>query len=218
MPTIVLATQNPGKVAELRDLLVDSGIDIIGLADHDQQFQEPKEDGTTFLENATIKAKTYAELTGMVCLADDSGLEIDALDGRPGVISSHYAFDGDEDGPAKDMNRQQRDLLNCDRVLTELEKIAPEERTARFLCTMVLADHQSQVLATSVGSFEGRIGTSDQVPRGDNGFGYDPLFLVGPDYERTSAELSPDEKNACSHRAKAVGEMIGKIRSVFNNI
>jgi len=208
MPTIVLATQNPGKISELQSLLSETPIDIIGLDHFDRAFPEPEEDGQTFLDNATIKAIAYAKLTSMHCLADDSGLIIDALNGRPGVISSHYAFDGDADGEAATMTRAQRDVLNGQKVLGELEGIPDEERTARFTCTMVLADPAGTVLGSTVGAFEGRIGRSDQVPKGENGFGYDPLFLVGPDYTRTSAQLEPAEKNRISHRAAAVKDMI----------
>jgi len=216
MPTIVLATQNPGKIRELQSLLAGSDIDIIGLDGFGQSFPEPIEDGETFLENATIKAVDYARATGMHCLADDSGLIVDALGGMPGVISSHYAFDGDAEGEAAAMTRQQRDELNCQRVMRELEGVADADRTARFTCTMVLADPSGTVLATSVGLFEGRIGQVGEVPRGEHGFGYDPLFLVDPGFDRTSAEMEPEEKNAISHRAQAVHRMIESIQSIFN--
>jgi len=217
MPTIVLATQNPGKVRELQSLLAGSGVDLIGLDSFEQEFAEPVEDGGTFLANATIKAISYAKATGMHCLADDSGLIVDALGGKPGVISSHYAFDGVETGEAATMTRQQRDELNCQRVLCELEGVADEDRSARFTCTMVLSDPSGKVLATTVGAFEGRIGQIGEVPKGDNGFGYDPLFWVGPDFARTSAQMDPGEKNALSHRAKAVGAMIESIQGVFKD-
>ncbi len=208
MSKIVLATQNPGKIAELQSLLKDSSIDIIGLDSFERAFEEPTEDGETFLDNATIKAIAYAKATGMCCLADDSGLIVDALNGRPGVISSHYAFDGDTDGEAATMNRAQRDVLNGERVLKELRDVPDEDRSARFTCTMVLADPSGKVHATAVGAFEGRIVREDQVPMGENGFGYDPLFLVEPGFERTSAQMNPSEKNAVSHRGKAVKQMI----------
>jgi len=217
MPTIVLATQNPGKVRELQSLLAHSAADIIGLDSFEQEFAEPAEDGETFLANATIKAIAYAQATGMHCLADDSGLIVDALGGKPGVISSHYAFEGDETGEAATMTRQQRDELNCQRVLRELEGVADEDRSARFTCTMVLSDPSGKVLATTVGAFEGRIGQIGEVPKGDNGFGYDPLFLVGPDFAQTSAQMEPGEKNVLSHRAKAVGAMIESIQGVFKD-
>lgn len=217
MPTIVFASQNPGKIRELQALTQGQNIDIIGLADFDRGFEEPIEDGDTFLENATIKAVQYAKATGMHCLADDSGLIVDALDGKPGVISSHFAFDGTTDGEAATLSRQQRDDRNNERLLRDLEGTPDEQRTARFTCTMVLASPEGLVLAHTKGEFEGRIGQVGEVPRGDNGFGYDPLFLVAPDHKRTSAEMEPGEKNAVSHRARAVASMIETLGSVFKN-
>lgn len=213
MPELVLATQNPGKVAELRDLLAPEGWIILGLADLGDLPEEPDETGTTFLENATIKARAYAAHTGKLCLADDSGLIVDALGGAPGVISSHYAFNGQPDGPAAALTREQRDHANTEKLLAELEGTPPEQRAARFTCTMALAD-PSAVLQTTTGTFEGRIGLPADVPRGTGGFGYDPVFLVPDDYTRTSAELTKDEKNARSHRAHAVRAMIDYLRTI----
>ncbi len=217
MATIVFASQNPGKIRELQALTQGQNIDIIGLSDFDRDFDEPIEDGDTFLENATIKAKQYAQVTGMHCLADDSGLIVDALHGKPGVISSHYAFDGDTLGEAAGMTRQQRDERNNAKLMDDLKGIPDQQRSARFTCTMVLASPSGEVLAHTKGEFEGRIGQPHQVPRGEHGFGYDPLFLVAPGFDRTSAELSPGEKNAISHRAKAVASMIDALGSVFRD-
>lgn len=215
MHTVVFASQNPGKIRELQALTADQDIEIIGLCDLGRPFDEPIEDGETFLANATIKAVQYAKETGLHCLADDSGLIVDALDGKPGVISSHYAFNGDTEGEAAGLSRQQRDDRNNARLMQDLEGVPDADRTARFTCTMVLASPSGQVLAHTKGEFEGRIGQPGEVPRGDNGFGYDPLFLVAPEFTRTSAQLSPEEKNGMSHRAKAVGEMMGMLASVF---
>lgn len=214
MTTIILATQNPGKIREMRSLLADSEIEILGLNDLGGSFDEPDETGTTFTENATIKAVTYATLTGHWCLADDSGLEVDALDGAPGVISSHYAFDGETGGRASELTREQRDAENIARLLNDLDAVDAASRTARFVCTMVLSDPQGQIHATTTGSFEGLIGLPGDVPRGEGGFGYDPIFLVAPDYTRASSELTPDEKNALSHRGQAVRAMIKAIESI----
>lgn len=212
MKTIVVATGNPHKVEELRAVLDLPGVRLITLADApggEGGFPEPAETGRTFEENATIKALAYARATGMACLADDSGLEVDALGGRPGVISSHYATDGRETGAT----RAERDEANNRRVLAELEGVPPERRGARFVCVMVLAEPgengvgEPRVVARARGTFEGRIGCSGDVPRGTHGFGYDPLFLVGPAFLRTSAEFSPGEKNAISHRAAAAREL-----------
>ncbi len=198
---ITIATANPGKVAELRPIFAALGVEVVGLADLDEVTTEPDETGDTFEANATIKAISYAKQTGTACLADDSGLVVDALGGAPGVISSHYSTSGLDDPRP----RSERDAANNERVLRELAGVPAEQRTARFVCVMVLADPRGKILATSRGTFEGRIG---EQPRGANGFGYDPLFLlasdpVAPDFTRTSAELSPDEKNLLSHRAMA---------------
>jgi non-canonical purine NTP pyrophosphatase (RdgB/HAM1 family) len=139
MRELVLATQNPGKIAELQGLLAPAGYTVLGLADVGELPPEPDETGSTFEDNATIKALAYARATGRLCLADDSGLEVDALDGRPGVISSHFAFDGRTDGEAAAMTREQRDRANSERLMAALAGVAPEDRGARFVCTMVLA-------------------------------------------------------------------------------
>ncbi|MBC7833648.1 MAG: hypothetical protein H7Y88_00925, partial [Phycisphaerales bacterium] len=187
---LVLATANPHKVAELRALL--RGPELLGLGDlPGGPFPEPAETGRTFEENAAIKAKTYARATGMVCLADDSGLEIDALGGAPGVISSHYCTDGREVG----MSRAERDEANNGRVLRELAGVPAERRTARFVCVMCVARPDGLIVVQSRGTFEGRVGEPGGVPRGDYGFGYDPLFLMAPEFAQTSAELSTAEKN-----------------------
>ncbi|MCC5823646.1 MAG: transposase, partial [Planctomycetes bacterium] len=140
MPELVLATQNPGKIAELSDLLAPVGYTVLGLADLGDLPPEPEETGDTFEANATIKALAYARATGRLCLADDSGLEVDALGGRPGVISSHFAFDGRTDGEAAAMTREQRDTANNARLLRDLQGVPEDRRTARFVCTMVLAE------------------------------------------------------------------------------
>ncbi|MFG0306573.1 MAG: non-canonical purine NTP pyrophosphatase [Phycisphaerales bacterium JB040] len=213
---VVLATQNPGKIAELRRLFAEARLEhrfpVRTLDEYGGPFPEPEEGSGSFLENATLKAVTYARLTGHLCLADDSGLEVDALDGAPGVISSHYYSGGEDRGDPRDV----RDPANNARLLGELEGVPPEARTARFVCTMVLASPEGNTLATSRGTFEGRIGrpSEDDVPRGAGGFGYDPLFLVPPDYTRTSSELAPDEKNRLSHRGEALRQMIEHLRAL----
>jgi XTP/dITP diphosphohydrolase len=208
---VVLATGNPHKVDELRAIMGPLGIPIVGLADvPGHPFPEPTESGITFEQNATIKALAYAEATGRLCLADDSGLEIDALSGRPGVISSHYCTDGREEG----MDRPTRDAANNARVLRELEGVPAPVRTARFVCVMALA-RPGQLLARSKGTFEGRIGIPPAVPAGANGFGYDPLFLAAPEFTRTGAQLLPQEKNARSHRAAAAARMARQIIQLF---
>lgn len=218
MIEIVLATGNPHKVEEMSaifaGLLPPNAIRLVGLRDLATMLKitEPVETGGTFEDNASIKAVEYARQTGMLCLADDSGLEIDALGGRPGVISSHYCTDGREAG----MNRRERDGANNQRVIAELAGVSPENRTARFVCVMALSrglqDRDSLLVR---GTFEGRIGLPGEVPRGDHGFGYDPLFLVAPEYRFTSAELPPDRKNQLSHRAAAARLMADRLRSML---
>ncbi len=207
---IVLATGNPHKVEELRAIFAAAGVRVIGLMELGGSFREPEEHGKTFEENAAIKARSYADQTGRVCLADDSGLEVDVLGGAPGVISSHYATGGLETG----LSRAQRDAANNAKLLNELEGVPPEKRSARFVCVMVVAGPgDEQLQGVCRGHFEGRIGLPGEVPRGSNGFGYDPLFLVGPDFRRTGAELPNDEKNRLSHRAAAAREMSARLRA-----
>ncbi|MGH7131353.1 MAG: RdgB/HAM1 family non-canonical purine NTP pyrophosphatase [Phycisphaerales bacterium] len=206
---IVLATGNPHKLDELRAIFAAAGysIPLISLSETGVAVTEPEETGTTFAENAAVKAVQYAKQTGRFCLADDSGLEIDALDGRPGVISSHYSTGGRETG----LTRPQRDEANNARVLKELAGVPDVQRSARFVCCMSLAGANGEVIARSRGTFEGRIGVPPRVPAGVHGFGYDPLFLVAPAFDRTSAELSATEKNRLSHRGLAALEMARRI-------
>lgn len=222
---LVLATSNPHKLEEMNAIfaaLLPGRVRFIGLkqAAMGRTLVEPAETGVTFEENAAIKARSYAAQTGRVCLADDSGLEIDALQGRPGVISSHYCTDGREAG----MSRSQRDQANNQRVLREMRSVPWDERGARFVCVMVIAGPSDAegVLAGVRGAFEGRIGFASGdpgnaeaarvVPRGEHGFGYDPLFLVPPEYRTTSAELTPREKNDRSHRGAAARLLVEHLR------
>jgi len=215
LDTVVLATGNPHKVDEMRAIFAECGVKgvaFVGLSDLGVATHEPSETGVTFQENATIKALSYAKQTGLACLADDSGLEVDALGGRPGVISSHYCTDGREAG----MGREERDRLNNERVLKELESVPAEQRGARFVCLMVLAQPGLPIpIYIAKGTFEGRIGALPDVPRGANGFGYDPLFLVAPDFRQTSAELPKAEKNRLSHRGKAARAMAAQIAQLL---
>lgn len=208
---LLIATGNPHKVDEIRAVLDGLGIACEGLGDLDAEYPEPDEDGETFEANARIKATAYARATGRVCLADDSGLEIDALDGRPGVHSARYAADR----LAQDADRAHRDGANNAKVIEELTGVPSERRTARFVCVLCVASPEGEILAEVRGDFEGRIGEPavDSIPRGTNGFGYDPLFLVAPAYERTSAELEPSEKNRISHRGSALVLLAEKIEA-----
>ena len=204
MNELVIATQNPGKIAELRVLLAEVPVRVLGLDDAGGPFPEPPETGRTFKDNAALKARTYAELTGRACLADDSGLEVDALDGQPGVDSAWYAYDSE--ALAKADERDVRDPANNAKLLKQLEGVPPDKRTARFVCCMALAvpsGSEVHLVATTRGTFAGRIGVPPRVPAGTHGFGYDPLFLIAQEYKHTSAELKPVEKNAISHRTDA---------------
>jgi XTP/dITP diphosphohydrolase len=211
MIPIVLATGNPHKIAELRAIFAPAGLPILTLPElTGARPHEPEETGRTFEENAAIKALSYAQQTGQVCLADDSGLEVDALGGAPGVISSHYATDGAEKG----WTRAHRDEANNARLLRELDGVPDAQRTARFVCVMVAADPSGAVVARSRGVFEGRIGVPPAVPRGENGFGYDPLFVLPRPEMRTSAELSAEEKNRLSHRGAAARSVAAMLRAL----
>ena len=183
---VVLATRNPGKVRELESLLADLPLRLQSLLDFPQIPPLPEE-GESYAANATSKALTIARATGQVALADDSGLEVDALGGTPGVHSSRWL--GEE---ATDAERNAA-------VLARLQLVPAEARTARFRAVVVVALRDGTV-RTFEGVVEGRI--ADR-PAGEHGFGYDPIFLV-PVYGRTMAELEPAIKNVISHRAQAV--------------
>jgi XTP/dITP diphosphohydrolase len=189
---IVFATTNPHKAREIGQMLGPLGIEVQSLEGLAPDFPEPVEDADTFEGNARIKAVAYARALGLPCLADDSGLEVDALGGRPGVHSARYAGVGN--------TREERDRANNAKLIAELDALGQVDRAARFVCALCLADAEGAVLFEARGTFPGRVANQ---ARGENGFGYDPhLFL--PDVGKSSAELSPDEKNARSHRGAAV--------------
>lgn len=183
---IVVATKNLGKVTEFKAALSGLPYAVISLVDLGN-YPEAPETGVTFEENARSKAEFYARLTGKLCLADDSGLEVDYLKGEPGVYSARYAGEhaSDED--------------NNKKLLDNLTGIPAEKRNARFRCVLALADAEKTLLIAN-GSVEGVMLTE---PRGDNGFGYDPLFFV-PEFDKTMAEMSHEEKNGISHRGRAI--------------
>lgn len=193
---IVLASSNVGKVRELSRLLCEPRIALVSMKDLVPPGFEVAEDGRTFEENAWKKALEVCEVTGLPALADDSGIEVDALGGRPGVHSARYAGVGAGD----DENNRQ--------LLRELDGTPMEGRTARFRCVLAFAapaGEGARKVALSSGAMEGRILTS---ARGDNGFGYDPLFEPVRWPGRTTAEITPDEKNEISHRAAAARAML----------
>jgi XTP/dITP diphosphohydrolase len=194
--TLLLATGNSGKVEEIGGEFHELGIEVTSPGQENFQLERP-EAGQTYHENASIKAQEGYEKSSLPSLADDSGLEVDALDGQPGIHSDRW---GGEDASDKATNQK---------LLDKLDGIPPEERTARFICAMVLYDESGERIVTR-GVCEGRIA---QVPRGENGFGYDPVFEVKEADWATFAELDPTIKEWISHRAKALNELISRMRS-----
>lgn len=203
---LIIASGNPGKVREIAAVLSNLDVDAVGLRDLDASLPEPEETGDTFAENARDKARYYARQTGAWCLADDSGLVVDAIDGRPGVHSARYA--ADRCGP--DTPRDAIDQANNAKLLDELADVPDAQRTARFVCHLALAS-DDEILLEAEGTLEGRIGHG---PRGANGFGYDPLFVL-PDRGCTTAELPPEEKNAISHRGQAVRRFAARLAELL---
>lgn len=197
MMEIVVASKNAGKVAEIAAAFSTMPIRVLSLADFGD-MPEAEENGDTFEANALAKARHYARYTGKACLADDSGLEVDALGGAPGVYSARYAGEHGDDG------------ANNRKLLAELEKVVPEQRTGRFCCVLAFVAADGTTL-TSCGSCEGMI---LQAPSGQGGFGYDPLFYV-PGEGKTFAELSLEEKNRISHRGKAIRQMVERLAGVY---
>ena len=198
--TVVLATHNRGKAIELTELLRPFQLTVIGL-DAFPEIEEVEETGTTFAQNALLKATTISKTTGLVAIADDSGLAVDALGGAPGVYSARYALKDGEIPPERDI----LDARNLDKLLHVLEDTPDNERTAHFCCTMAAATPTGKTLVA-----EGKwFGTLQRMRQGENGFGYDPIFYVA-DAGMTSAQLAPEEKNARSHRYKAVQALLQK--------
>ena len=193
-PRLLIATNNMGKLRELTELMEDIPFDLVSLGDMGIRH-DVEETGGTFEENATLKAETYCELAGVMTLADDSGLEVDALGGEPGVRSARYA------GP---------DATDADRVEFLVGKLVgtdPETWSARFRCVIAISEPNGPTYLYA-GSCEGRIVSE---PRGENGFGYDPVFLF-PDIGLTMAELSDERKNIVSHRAEAARKAARSLR------
>lgn len=194
---IIFATGNEGKMREIRMILSDLGLEILSMKEAGV-FAEVEENGKTFEENAVIKAKAIAALCDDIVLADDSGLEIDALNKEPGVYSARYMGE-DTSYHIKNAN-----------LIERLTGVPEEERSARFVCAIaaVLPDGRT---FTTYGTIEGRIGHEE---RGENGFGYDPIFML-PEYGKSTAELSPELKNELSHRGKALRLMKEKLKEIL---
>jgi XTP/dITP diphosphohydrolase len=201
MSELLLATRNPGKLVELRRMLADlPGLRVLGLADV-AEFPEAPETGATFAENALAKARDAVAATGLPCVADDSGLAVDALNGMPGVLSARWAG-GRDDGAGVDR-------ANLDLVLAQLGDVPDERRGAAFVCAAALV-LPGGAETVAHGRWRGRI---VRKPRGDNGFGYDPVF-VPEGHECTSAELTPAEKDALSHRGRALQALLPHLRAL----
>ena len=192
----MLASKNADKVKEMRLVLKNLPLEILSLADFDN-LPDAVEDGATFEENALIKAKFFCKQTGLACLADDSGLEVDALGGLPGVHSARFA------------GYHADDKTNNQKLLDELKKIGVEESAAAYRCVLAFVDTDDTELLAA-GKIVGKIKI---VAKGNGGFGYDPYFYI--DNERTMAQLSVDEKNLISHRGAALKEMVLKLEEKF---
>src|SRR6056297_1602362 len=198
MEKLLIASTNKGKIKEVRAQLKDFDFEIIGL-DNFPELMNIKEDGETFSENALKKARVSAKKTNLITLADDSGLEVDYLNGKPGIYSARFS------------GKNATDEENNKKLLKELEDVEKEKRTARFRCVMAIYDPHNDYHKTVDGNCEGRI---LKTPRGENGFGYDPLFFV-ESKGKTMAELAPEIKNKISHRANALEKMKKIIKEEF---
>jgi XTP/dITP diphosphohydrolase len=196
---LLIATRNVGKVKELEKLLADLPVTVRSLNDFPNVPEAPEETGATFADNAQIKAKFYAERAGILALADDSGLTVDALGGAPGVLSARYAG---------------IDATDADRIaklLKELNQTGDEKRRASFVCAIAVADARGEIKHLAEAACAGRIADS---AKGANGFGYDPVFI--PDgFELTFGELSARVKERISHRARAIKKIIRYLRLIY---
>jgi XTP/dITP diphosphohydrolase len=200
---ILVATTNPGKIAELRAML-DAVLEWVSLADF-PNIPEIKEDGQSFAENARKKALGYAKQTGLWTIADDSGLVVDALDGSPGIKSSRFS--------GKETNRKLLDHKNMTKVLKLLEGVPAKKRTARFVCCLCLASSE-KILIETKGRLEGFIAENEI---GENGFGYDPIFFV-PHLNKTVAQLTREEKNSISHRGNAIRKLKPQLDKLLQTV
>ena len=194
---IVLATGNPGKVREIRRILGELGVEVVPQTELD--VGDADETGSSFVENALIKARHASLMTGLPAIADDSGLVVDALDGRPGVYSARYS------------GADATDESNIDKLLRELAGVPDDKRTAAFHCCAVYVSTDDSTSLVAEGRWPGRILAER---RGAGGFGYDPVFF-DPECGRTAAELGPELKNALSHRGKALTALAGMLRQHY---
>lgn len=189
---IIIATHNKHKLAEMARILEPMGYEVVTDRDIGIELTDVEENGRTFLENARIKAEAGCRESGLPCIADDSGLCVDALDGEPGVYSARYS------------GEHGNDAANNEKLLFNLKDVPDEKRTARFVCAICVSFSDGSEI-TAEGACEGKIGYEY---RGNNGFGYDPLFMVG---DRSFAEFSAEEKDAVSHRGNALKKLRKKL-------
>ncbi len=194
METVIIASGNQGKLKEFKELMKDLAVEVKSLKDF-PEIGDIEENGTSFAENAYIKAKAVFDATGCLSIADDSGLEVDALDGAPGIYSARYA------------GEDKNDAANNEKLLQEMDAVPKEQRGAQFHCAIVAIDKNGNRYDAE-GVVRGEI---LRAPQGENGFGYDPLFYI-EEFGRTTAELSMDEKNKISHRGKAVRRIVDVLK------
>ncbi|MBU2917093.1 MAG: XTP/dITP diphosphohydrolase [Psychrosphaera sp.] len=197
MKDILLASGNKGKVNELKEMLAPLGLNVVPQSEFN--VEEVPETGTTFVENAIIKARHASKVTGLPCIADDSGLEVAALNGAPGIYSSRFAGEGATDG------------TNIDKLLRLLDGVEENKRQARFVCVLVFmrhADDPTPIICQ--GSWDGVISTQRQ---GEHGFGYDPVFFQ-PQLNLAAAQLNPEQKHSLSHRGKALKQLMSQFKEL----
>ena len=200
MTKLLVATHNQGKVVEFADMLQDMAIEWLSLDDVGV-LRDVEETGSTFRENSVLKARTYAAETGLLTLADDSGLEVDALDGAPGVYTARYGGSG--------LTAVQR----YQKLLSDLNTVPASKRTARFRCVIVLAGPDGTILGEAEGVCEGLIA---RAPAGIGGFGYDPIFYL-PSFKQTMAQLSAAQKHQISHRGQAMQKIEPRLRDILRS-
>ena len=200
MAKLLVATHNKGKVIEFAEMLQDMEIEWLSLDDLGVT-EDVEETGHTFRENSVLKAQAYAAVSGLLTLADDSGLEVDALNGAPGVYTARYGGEG------------LTDVQRYEKLLDDIKDVPEPQRTARFRCVIVLAAPDGTLLGESDGVCEGRIA---QAPVGDNGFGYDPVFYL-PAFGQTMAQLTASQKHQISHRGRALQAIAPRLRAVLQD-
>lgn len=200
MRRIIFATGNAGKMREIREIMADMPVEVVSMKEAGI-LADIEENGTTFVENAKIKATEIAKQTKDIVLADDSGLEVDYLNKEPGIYSARYLG---EDTPYEVKNQT---------ILDRLSGVPKEKRTARFVCAIAAALPDGKVLTTQA-TIEGYIG---EKPAGENGFGYDPIFMV-EEYQCSTAELSEEQKNEISHRGKALRKMKALLADTYEDL